>query len=74
MKERSLFNENMSVKFLAFLSVVLVIGMVDANIPAPFTLTNLNIQSISVNASLFNFMTLSFNGNKEILAYFVSAN
>lgn len=74
MKERSLFNENMSVKFLAFLSVVLVIGMVDANIPAPFTLTNLNIQSISVNASLFNFMTLSFNGNEEILAFFVSAN
>lgn len=67
----SLFKENMSilVKTFVFLSAVLVAGnvrLVEANVPAPFRLTNLNIQSVSVNASLFNFMTLSFNGNKEI--------
>lgn len=68
----SLLKENMSilVKIVAFLSVVLVagnIGLAEAHIPAPFRLANLNIQSVSLNASFFNIMNLSFNGNDGIL-------
>lgn len=57
------------VKTFVLLSAVLVAGnvrLVEANVPAPFRLTNLNIQSVSLNASFFNFMTMSFNGNEDI--------
>jgi hypothetical protein len=50
-------------KVVTIFGAVLLAGMVEARVPAPFALTNVNIQSISVNASFFNFMSVTFNGN-----------
>lgn len=52
------------IKVVAIFGAVLLAGTaVETRVPAPFALTNVNIQSMSVNASFFNFVTVSFNGN-----------
>lgn len=50
-------------KVVTIFGVVILAGFTEARVAAPFALTNVNIQTVSVNASFFNFMTVSFNGN-----------
>lgn len=57
----------MSVIKVISIFLVLIVVSDGAYVPAPFTLHNLNIQSVSVNGSFFNFMNFNFNGNLKLI-------
>lgn len=54
------------IKVVSILMVMITAGN-SAYVPAPFSLQNMNIQSVAVSASFYDFLTFNFNSELNLL-------